>query len=143
MQGRGISIWHDLICYRKPVTIQVFYRPEGPKGGGDTMKKNFDIFQIQKWILQTVRAQKVDEKNVVICLVSFFLSWVMVLKLPKCIFCKFKLTSAQNLNLLKQFIYIHLIDLIMLFQKIVCLKGVCATIHEISRNKILKKVLNE
>ena len=47
------------------------------------MKTNFDIFQIQKWISQTVRAQKVDEKNGVICLVSFFPSWVMVLKLPK------------------------------------------------------------
>ena len=50
---------------------------------GDPMKTNFDIFQIQKWISQTVRAQKVDEKNGVICLVSFFPSWVMVLKLPK------------------------------------------------------------
>ena len=24
---------------------------------------NFDYFQIQKWILQTVRAEKVDEKK--------------------------------------------------------------------------------
>ena len=39
---------------------------------GDPMKTNFDIFQIQKLISQTVRAQKVDEKNEVICLVSFF-----------------------------------------------------------------------
>ena len=39
---------------------------------GDPMKTNFDIFQIQKWISQTVRAQKVDEENGVICLVSFF-----------------------------------------------------------------------
>ena len=29
---------------------------------GDHMKMNFDIFQIQKLISQTVRAQKVDEK---------------------------------------------------------------------------------
>ena len=29
----------------------------------DPMKTNFDIFQIQKWISQTVRAQKVDEAN--------------------------------------------------------------------------------
>ena len=47
------------------------------------MKTNFDIFQIQKWIPQTVRAQKVDEKNGVICLVSFLPSWVMVLRLSK------------------------------------------------------------
>ena len=44
---------------------------------------NFEYFQIQKWILQTVRSEKVDEKNGVICLVSMFPSWVMVLKLSK------------------------------------------------------------
>ena len=44
---------------------------------------NFGNFQIQKWISQKVRAQKVDEKNGVIWLISSFLSWVMVLKLPK------------------------------------------------------------
>ena len=32
-------------------------------------------------MLQTVRAEKVDAKNGVICLVSMFSSWVMVLKL--------------------------------------------------------------
>ena len=90
----------------------------------DPMKTNFDIFQIQKWISQTVRAQKVGEKNGVIYLVSFFPSWVLVLKLPKIVhFCKFVLTSARNLNLLKQFIYIHLKNVIMLFQKIVFYRG--------------------
>ena len=44
---------------------------------------NFDYFQIQKWMLQTVRAEKVDEKNGLICLVSMFPSWVMVCKLSK------------------------------------------------------------
>ena len=34
-------------------------------------------------MLQTVRAEKVDEKNGVICLVSMLPSWVMVLKLSK------------------------------------------------------------
>ena len=29
---------------------------------GDHMKMNFEYFQIQKWMLQTVRAEKVDEK---------------------------------------------------------------------------------
>ena len=50
---------------------------------GDHMKINFEYFQIQKWILQTVRSEKVDEKNGVICLVSMFLSGVKVLKLSK------------------------------------------------------------
>ena len=36
------------------------------------MKMNFEHFQIQKLILQTVRSEKVDEKNWVICLVSMF-----------------------------------------------------------------------
>ena len=49
----------------------------------DYMKMNFEYFQVQKWILQTVRLEKVDEKNRVICLVSMFPSWVMVLKLSK------------------------------------------------------------
>ena len=44
---------------------------------------NFDNFQIQKWIQQTVKAQIVDDKNGVICPVFFFPSWVMVSKLPK------------------------------------------------------------
>ena len=28
---------------------------------GEHIKMNFDYFQIQKWVLQTVRAEKVDE----------------------------------------------------------------------------------
>ena len=34
-------------------------------------------------MLQTVRAEKVDDKNGVVCLVSMFPSWVMVCKLSK------------------------------------------------------------
>ena len=49
----------------------------------DQMKMNFEFFQIQKWILQTVRSEKVDEKSRVICLVSMFSSWVMVFELSK------------------------------------------------------------
>ena len=41
---------------------------------GDPMKMNFDNFQIQKSVSQKVRAQKVDEKIGVICLVSFLSS---------------------------------------------------------------------
>ena len=44
---------------------------------------NFENFQIQKWMLQNVRAEKVDKKDWVISLVSIFPSWVMVLKLSK------------------------------------------------------------
>ena len=50
---------------------------------GNPIKMNSDNFQIQKWISQIVRVQKIDEKSGVICLVSFFPSWVMALKLHK------------------------------------------------------------
>ena len=43
---------------------------------------NFDCFQRKKWMLQTVRDEKVDEKNGVICLVSMSPSWIVVCKLP-------------------------------------------------------------
>ena len=44
---------------------------------------NFEYFQIQKWMSQTVRAEKIDDKNGVISLVSMFLSRVMILKMSK------------------------------------------------------------
>ena len=47
------------------------------------MKIIFDYFQIQKWILQTVRAEKVDEKNDAICLAFMFPCKLVVLKLSK------------------------------------------------------------
>ena len=47
------------------------------------MKINLEYFQIQKLTLQTVRKEKVDEKKCVICLVSMFPSWVIVLILSK------------------------------------------------------------
>ena len=81
-------------------------------------------------MLQKVRAEKVDEENRVICLVSMFPSWVMVRKFSKKVhFHNFVLTLARNLNLLKQFIYIHLKVLITLFQKMVKFIGVQATVR--------------
>ena len=66
-------------------------------------------------MLQTVRAEKVDEKNGVICLASIFSSRVMVIKLSK------KCISAANLGLLKQFTYMHLKGLVTHFQKMILL----------------------
>ena len=80
------------------------------------MKVNFEYFQIQKWILKPVRAEKVDW---VIFLVSLFSSWLMVLKLSKkYIFCNFVLT-ARNLGLLNQLTYMHMKGLFTQFKKIV------------------------
>ena len=50
---------------------------------GDHMKMIFDYFQLQKWMLQKVRVEKVDAENGFIYLISMFPSWVMVLKLFK------------------------------------------------------------
>ena len=47
------------------------------------MKMNFEYFQIEKLMLQTVRAEKVHEKNGIICLLSIFPWWVIVLKLSE------------------------------------------------------------
>ena len=47
------------------------------------MKNNLEYFQIQKWMSQTIRTEKLDGKNEVICLVSIFPSRVMVRKLSK------------------------------------------------------------
>ena len=55
-------------------TLRYFTDQNGPKGEGDRIKMNFDYFQIQKSMLQTIRSEKVDEKNGVICLVSMFCS---------------------------------------------------------------------
>ena len=46
----------------------------------DLMKMNFEIFQIQKWMLQSSKSRWKMES---FCLVFFFLDWFMVFKVPK------------------------------------------------------------
>ena len=71
------------------------------------MKINFEYFQIQKWMIQTVRAEKVDEKSEVICSISMFPSWVMVIKLPKTVkFLQFCAELSKKSKSIKA-IYIH------------------------------------
>ena len=99
----------------------------------DHMKMNFEYFQIQKWILQTVRSEKVDEKNGVICLVSMFPSWVMVLKLSKKVhFLQFCADLSEKSKFIKAiFTYIHLKGLVTHFQKMVLFIVLWLTILEI------------
>ena len=54
-------------------------------------------------MLRTVRVEKVDEKHEIICLVSMFCCWVIVLKLLK--IWKFVLTSARNLSVKAIYMY--------------------------------------
>ena len=80
------------------------------------MKMNFEYFQIQKQVLQTVRSEKSRWKNGAISLVSMFPSSVTVLKLSKKVhFCNFLLASARNLGLLKPFTYMHVEGLVTHF----------------------------
>ena len=99
------------------------------------MTMNFEYFQIQKWIQkQTVREEKVDEKNGVICLVPIFPSWVKVLKLSKkCIFNNFVLSSTRSQSLLKEknlHICIWEVSL-LLFQRVVLFIVLWRTVSEI------------
>ena len=64
----------------------------------------------------------------------------MVFKMSKKgIFYNFVLTSARNLSLLKQFTYMHLKVLTILFQKMLWFIGIWAAVHEKLTIKILKK----
>ena len=85
------------------------------------MKISFEYFRIQKRMLQTVRSEKVDEKNGVINLVFIFPRLWSLNYLKKYIFCNFLLTSARNLGLLKQFTYMCLEGLVTDFRKMYCL----------------------
>ena len=96
------------------------------------MKLNFDYFQKQKWVLQTVRALKVDEKNGVICLVSMFPSLVMVLKMLKIDqILHFYADVSKNSGQLVQFSLLQLKDLLLLFPKMVWFIGFWATVKVI------------
>ena len=47
------------------------------------MELNLEGLKMQNWNIPTDRAERVDEKNVVICLVIMFTSRVMVNKMSK------------------------------------------------------------
>ena len=98
--------------------IEVFYRPEWTKVMN--LKMNFKYFQIQKWMLRTGWAEKVDTKNGVICIIFMFPSLVMILKLSKkCIFSILCWPQQKNLSKLKQFTHKYLKGLVKRFQKMV------------------------
>ena len=61
--------------------MRYFTDQNGPKGG--LQENAFWLFSITKMNVQTVKAEKTDEKNGVICLVFMLPSGVMVLKLSK------------------------------------------------------------
>ena len=77
------------------------------------MELNFEGLQMLKWNIPTDRAQRVDGKNGVICLVIIFTPQVMVIKMPKmAYFLYFLLMPAKNQSQLGQNIYMHLKEVI-------------------------------
>ena len=81
--------------------------------------------------------------NGVICLVSMFPSWFMVLKLSKkLIFCNFVLTTATTLHQLKQFTYTHLKVALTLFHKMVY-RGLSHRLWDISDKNIKKMLIQQ
>ena len=50
---------------------------------GDPMQLNFKGLEKQKWNIPMDQAQRVDEKNGVICLVIMFTTGVMIIKISK------------------------------------------------------------
>ena len=98
---------------------EVFYRPEWTQGKGGRGRWEWILtISAPKWMMRTVRAEKLNEKIFMVSMFSSPLIWS--LNWPKkCIFSSFVLTSGKNLSLLKQLICMHLKVLITLFQKIV------------------------
>ena len=89
-------------------------------------------------MLQPIRAEEADEKNVVIWLVSMFSSWAMVHKLSKKVhflqFCSDLSEKSKSVNA----IYICSFESCHYTTKFT---GVRATVHEILAIKISKKML--
>ena len=84
----------------------------------------------------TNRLEKVDEKMGHFSS-SLFPSWVMVLKLSKKMhFYNFVLTSARNLGLIKQFMYMHLEGLVTHSQNMALFITLWLTVLEILLSEI-------
>ena len=77
------------------------------------MELNFEGLEMQKWNIPSDRAQRIDEKNGVICLVILFRPGVMVIKISKIVHCLyFLLMPAKNQSQFGQNICLYLKDLI-------------------------------
>ena len=103
--------------------IEVFYRPEGTEVMN--LKMNLKHFQIQKWMLQADKEEKVDEKNGVIYEVFMFPSRVMILKLSKKVhFFNLCWPQQKSLSMLKQLLCIIIVMQQLLSEWIHTLKRV-------------------
>ena len=96
----------------------VFYRTELNTKGGP-IELNFEGLEMNQTKRQ--RAERVDEKNGVICLVIMFTSRVLAFKMSKMAnyFC-FILIAAKYQSQLGQYLKVHVEDLIEFLQKMEC-----------------------
>ena len=65
---------------------------------GEPMEFNFEGLEIQKWNIPTDRAQQLDEKNGVICLVIMFTPRVMVFEMSKTAHCLYFLLIKPKIS---------------------------------------------
>ena len=100
---------------------RVFYRPEqNAKVGWGSMELNFEGLELQRWNIPTGRAQRVDDKNTVICLAIMFTPGITIIKISHLTpFLYFLLMTANNESQFGQNVLVHLKDLTEFFQKIV------------------------
>ena len=122
-----------------PQKFRYFTDQNGPKRGShDNEFWHFSNTNISR----TVKAQNVYEKNGVICLVSFFLSWVMVLKLPKIVHFLQICPDLSKKSWSIKAIYISIWKASSCSFKKFWFIGVWETVQQILRNKISKNCWN-
>ena len=111
---------------------------------GDRMKMNFDYFQIQKWMLQTVWKEKVDDKKWghLSSFHVFFLSYGPSI-VRKSALLQFYTDFNKKPKSNKAIYMLHLKVLTKLFRKMIWFIGDWATIHKISAIKISKKMMTQ
>ena len=109
----GTPTWWDVQIGCFWPILRNFTDQDGQKG--ESHENEFWVFQIQKRMLPTNRAEKVDEKNGVIYLVFMFPLWVV--KLSKRVKFFFSQFCANFSKKLKFVIYMHLKFIIALFEE--------------------------
>ena len=115
-----------------PQKFRYFTDQNGPKRG--PMITNLDTFQIQIYYQEQLELKRYM-KNGAICLVFFFLSWVMVSKLPKIVhFLQIWVDLSKKSRSIKT-IYISIWKTSSCSFKKVCFIGVWETVQQILRNK--------
>ena len=60
------------------------------------MELNLESLEIQNWNILMDRAQRADEKNEVICLVSMFTPGIVVIKMSKMTYCLYFLLMIEK-----------------------------------------------